>query len=52
MTSENELPTEIVEWLGSVGHGRLAKADRRPGGARGPPGATLFPGAARGPCDT
>jgi len=34
MTSENELPTEIVEWLGSVGHGRLAKADRRPGGAR------------------
>ena len=34
MTSENELPAEVIDWLGSLGQGRLVDADRRPGGAR------------------
>ncbi len=34
MSSENELPPEIEDWLGSLGRGRLAAAVRRPGGGR------------------
>lgn len=34
MSSENELPGEIIEWLASAGPGRLVDVDRRPGGAR------------------
>lgn len=34
MSSENDLPPEIADWLGSLGRGRLAAAVRRPGGAR------------------
>lgn len=34
MSSESELPKEIVDWLASAGQGRLVSADRRPGGGR------------------
>ncbi len=34
MSNENELPSEIGAWLESAGHGKLVKADRRPGGGR------------------
>lgn len=34
MSSESELPSELVGWLGTIGQGRFVKGDRRPGGGR------------------
>lgn len=34
MSSENELPFEMVDWLGSLGRGRLSAAVPTPGGRR------------------
>lgn len=34
MSSENQLPPELEEWIEQAAGGRLSKADRRPGGAR------------------
>jgi aminoglycoside phosphotransferase (APT) family kinase protein len=34
MSTENELPAEIAKFVEREGHGRLVKADRRPGGGR------------------